>query len=103
MAIGAPSLVMKKCDAFGIYVGNTAKRIKRRKRDLLELEKALLFPCGAITPNMTLKHNIFASFVAQIYVTLIGVVSATICVRHMGAKTRSFFSDPSYSIRRKVY
>lgn len=38
VAIGALSLVSKSCDAFGIYVGNPAKRIKSRKRDLLDLE-----------------------------------------------------------------
>lgn len=39
VAVGALSLVIKNCDAFGIYAGNPAKRIKERKRDLLELEK----------------------------------------------------------------
>lgn len=39
VAIGALSLVTRSCDAFGIYVGNPAKRIKERKRDLLVLEK----------------------------------------------------------------
>jgi galactoside O-acetyltransferase len=39
VAVGALSLVTKNCEAFGIYIGNPAKRIKRRKRDLLELEK----------------------------------------------------------------
>lgn len=38
VAIGALSLVTKSCSAFGIYTGNPAKRIKDRKRDLLELE-----------------------------------------------------------------
>lgn len=42
VAIGALSLVTKDCEAFGIYVGNPARRIKERKRDLLELEKAFL-------------------------------------------------------------
>lgn len=39
VAVGALSLVTKNCEAFGIYIGSPAKRIKRRKRDLLELEK----------------------------------------------------------------
>ena len=39
VAIGALSLINKSCDAFGIYAGNPAKRIKERKRDLLVLEK----------------------------------------------------------------
>ena len=38
-AVGALSLVTRNCDAFEIYAGNPAKRIKERKRDLLELEK----------------------------------------------------------------
>lgn len=38
VAVGALSLVHKRCEAFGIYVGNPAQRIKERKRDLLELE-----------------------------------------------------------------
>ena len=39
VAVGALSLIKKNCSAFGIYVGNPARRIKERKRDLLELEK----------------------------------------------------------------
>lgn len=39
VAVGALSLVTKNCGAFSIYVGNPAKRIKERKRDLLRLEK----------------------------------------------------------------
>lgn len=39
VAVGALSLVIKNCTAFGIYAGNPARRIKERKRDLLELEK----------------------------------------------------------------
>jgi acetyltransferase-like isoleucine patch superfamily enzyme len=42
VAVGALSLVSKSCDAFGVYAGNPAKRIKERKRDLLELEKQFL-------------------------------------------------------------
>jgi dTDP-4-amino-4,6-dideoxy-D-glucose acyltransferase len=38
VAIGALSLVKKDCEAFGIYAGVPAKRIKARKRNLLELE-----------------------------------------------------------------
>lgn len=44
VAVGALSLVTKQCDAFGIYVGNPVRRIKERKRDLLELER--LFKAG---------------------------------------------------------
>ena len=40
VAVGALSLVTKDCKAFGIYAGNPARRIKERKRDLLELEKS---------------------------------------------------------------
>lgn len=39
VAIGALSLVTKDCDAFGVYIGTPAKKVKERKRDLLELEK----------------------------------------------------------------
>lgn len=42
VAIGALSLVAKKCEAFGIYAGNPARRIKERKQDLLALEKLFL-------------------------------------------------------------
>lgn len=42
VAIGALSLITKDCGAFGIYVGNPARRIKERQRGLLELEKAFL-------------------------------------------------------------
>jgi galactoside O-acetyltransferase len=46
VAVGALSLVNKNCDAFGIYAGNPAKRIKERKRDLLELETIFLSKVG---------------------------------------------------------
>jgi acetyltransferase-like isoleucine patch superfamily enzyme len=39
VAVGALSLINRDCEAFGIYAGNPARLIKRRKRDLLELEK----------------------------------------------------------------
>lgn len=42
VAIGALSLVQKGCKAFGIYAGNPARRIKERKRDLLELEQRFM-------------------------------------------------------------
>lgn len=42
VAVGALSLVTKNCEAFGIYAGNPARRIKERKRDLLEVEKQFL-------------------------------------------------------------
>lgn len=42
VAVGALSLVNKNCVAFGIYSGNPAQKIKDRKRDLLELEKAFV-------------------------------------------------------------
>lgn len=42
VAVGALSLIKNNCEAFGVYHGNPAKRIKNRKRDLLELEKAFL-------------------------------------------------------------
>lgn len=39
VAVGALSLVTRNCKAFGIYAGNPARRVKERKRDLLELEQ----------------------------------------------------------------
>lgn len=42
VAIGALSLITEDCGAFGIYAGNPARRIKERKRDLLELEKVFI-------------------------------------------------------------
>jgi len=42
VAIGALSLVNRSCQAFGIYSGVPAKRIKERKRDLLIVEQAFL-------------------------------------------------------------
>lgn len=42
VAVGALSLVHKRCEAFGIYAGNPAKRVKERKRDLLELEQQFM-------------------------------------------------------------
>jgi len=42
VAVGALSLVTKRCEAFGLYAGNPARRIKERKRDLLELEQRFL-------------------------------------------------------------
>jgi acetyltransferase-like isoleucine patch superfamily enzyme len=41
-AIGAMSLVLKSTDAWSIYIGVPAKRLKERKRNLLELEKEFL-------------------------------------------------------------
>lgn len=46
VAVGALSLVTKKCEAFGIYAGNPIRRIKARKKDLLQLEKKLLLSVG---------------------------------------------------------
>lgn len=42
VAVGALSLVHKRCEAFGIYAGNPARRIKERRRDLLELEQRFM-------------------------------------------------------------
>lgn len=40
-AIGAMSLVQKSCEAFEIYAGNPARRIKSRSKKLNELEMQL--------------------------------------------------------------
>lgn len=42
VAVGALSLITKNCDAFGVYAGNPAIKIKERKRDLLELERRFI-------------------------------------------------------------
>ena len=42
VAIGALSLVTKNCNAFGVYAGSPAQRIKSRRRDLLTLEADFL-------------------------------------------------------------
>lgn len=41
-SVGAMTLVNKSTEAWGIYVGNPAKRVKERKKDLLILEKQFL-------------------------------------------------------------
>lgn len=41
VAVGALSLVKSNCDPFGIYVGNPARRVKERRRDILRLEADL--------------------------------------------------------------
>ena len=41
-SIGALTLVTKSTEEWGIYVGNPAKRIKERRKDLLKLEKKYL-------------------------------------------------------------
>lgn len=38
VAIGANSLVMRDCDAWSVYFGSPAKKVKARSRDLLRLE-----------------------------------------------------------------
>lgn len=42
VAVGALSLINRDCEAFGIYAGNPAKKLKDRKRDLLEVEQRFL-------------------------------------------------------------
>lgn len=39
VAVGALSLVKSSCQAFGIYAGNPARRVKERRHDLLALER----------------------------------------------------------------
>lgn len=38
VAVGALSLITKDCEAFGVYIGIPAKKIKNRKKDLLSIE-----------------------------------------------------------------
>ena len=42
VAVGALSLVGESCPAFGIYAGNPARRVRERKRDLLDLEREFM-------------------------------------------------------------
>ena len=42
VAVGALSLVSRNCTAFGIYSGVPVKRIKERKKGMLELENLLV-------------------------------------------------------------
>ncbi|MBK9346900.1 MAG: acyltransferase [Burkholderiales bacterium] len=46
VAVGALSLVNRDCVAFGIYVGNPARWMKARKRDLLVLEEQFMASKG---------------------------------------------------------
>lgn len=41
-AIGALSLVLRSTDAWSIYIGNPARKLRDRKRDLLDLEREYL-------------------------------------------------------------
>lgn len=41
-AVGSLSMITKDCEAFGVYIGTPAKKIKNRKRELLALEARLL-------------------------------------------------------------
>ena len=41
-SIGSMSLIIKNLDSWGIYTGIPARRLKERKKDLLELEKVFL-------------------------------------------------------------
>ena len=41
-SVGAMSLVLKSTEPWGVYVGNPVKRLKDRKKDLLELEQEYL-------------------------------------------------------------
>ena len=41
-SVGAMSLITKDLEPWGVYVGTPARRIKERKKDLLEMEKQLM-------------------------------------------------------------
>lgn len=41
-AVGSLSMITKDCEAFGVYIGAPAKKIKNRKRELLMLEEKLI-------------------------------------------------------------
>ena len=40
--VGAPSLVSRNCETFGIYVGNRARQVKERKGNLLGRQPQLI-------------------------------------------------------------
>ncbi len=50
VSVGAMSLVTKSLDAWGVYFGSPVKRLKERKKDLLELEAKFLAEQGT-APN----------------------------------------------------
>lgn len=41
-AVGSLSMITKDCEAFGVYIGAPAKKIKNRKRELLALEEKFM-------------------------------------------------------------
>ena len=51
-SVGALSLVTKSLDDWGVYLGSPAKRIKSRKKDLLEQEKLLLDERASPLPKL---------------------------------------------------
>lgn len=51
-SVGAMSLVLKSTEPWGIYVGNPVKRLKDRKKDLLELEIEYLANEGKINDTI---------------------------------------------------
>lgn len=51
-SVGALSLVIKSLDEWGVYVGAPAKRVKARKKDLLEQEKLLLDERASPLPKL---------------------------------------------------
>ena len=42
VAVAAMSVIRRDCEAFGVYAGNPAKKLKNRRRDLLALEEKLM-------------------------------------------------------------
>lgn len=51
VAIGALSLVNRDCLPFGVYAGVPVKRVKERKRELLDLEKAFRAQGREVVPD----------------------------------------------------
>ena len=51
-SVGALSLVVKSLEEWGVYLGAPAKRIKARKKDLLEQEKLLLNERASPLPKL---------------------------------------------------
>jgi len=51
-SIGALSLVTKSLDAWGVYAGTPVKKLRSRKRNLLEKEKLLMEKRGRALPDI---------------------------------------------------
>ena len=51
-SVGALSLITKSLEEWGVYFGSPAKKIKSRRKDLLEQEQTLLAKRSTKLPNL---------------------------------------------------